>query len=131
MVTFADKKSLNRMFRTIQYIGNKDLLKRKKTLFVCSKKAPIETYGKIFEWVESLTELDVVVCCNTTELEEEVLKSLLVNKVSTIFVIINKFREENNLQIQKALAEGRILILVMEQTKNDGLQETEMNTLSR
>ena len=104
------------MFRTIQYIGNKDLLKRKKTLFVCSKKAPIETYGKIFEWVESLTELDVVVCCNTTELEEEVLKSLLVNKVSTIFVIINKFREENNLQIQKALAEGRILILVMEQT---------------
>ena len=104
------------MFRTIQYIGNKDLLQRKKTLFVCSKRAPMETYAKIFGWVESLMEKDVVVCCDTTELEQEMMKSLLVNKVPTILVVMNKFRGENNIQIQRALDEGRLLIVVMEQT---------------
>lgn len=104
------------MFRAIQYIGNQELLKRRKTLFVCSKRAPMATYEKIFGWVESLTEKDVVMCCDTTELEQEVMKSLLVNEVPTILVVMNRFREENNIQIQKALAEGRLLIVVMEQT---------------
>ena len=104
------------MFRAIQYIGNKELLKRKKTLFVCSKRAPWGTYERIFGWVESLTEKDVVVCCNTSELEVEVMKSLVVNQVSTILVVMNLFREENNVQIQKALKEGRMLVVIMKQT---------------
>ena len=104
------------MFRAFQYIGNQELLKRKKTLFVCSKRAPMATYEKIFGWVESQTKKDVVMCCNTTELEQEVLKSLLVNEVPTILVVMNRFRGENNVQIQRALAEGRLLIVVMEQT---------------
>ena len=104
------------MFHTIQYIGNKKLLRREKTLFVCSKRAPCGTYERIFGWVESLTEKDVVVCCNTSELEVEVMKSLVVNQVPTILVVMNRFREENNMQIQRALAEGRMLIVVMEQT---------------
>lgn len=104
------------MFRIIQYLGNHELLKKRKTLFVCSKRAPMETYEKIFDWVESLTEQDVVVCCNTTELEQEVMKSLVVNCVPTILVVMNRFREKNNVQIQRALAEGRLLIVVMKQS---------------
>lgn len=116
------------MFRTIQYIGNQELLKRRKTLFVCSKRAPMATYERIFGWVESLsawdkddktrteTEKNVVICCDTTELEQEVMKSLLVNEVPTILVVMNRFRDENNVQIQKALAEERLLIVVMQQT---------------
>lgn len=103
------------MFRAIQYIGNQELLKREKTLFVCSKRAPWGTYERIFGWVESLTEKDVVVCCNTSELEVEVMKSLVVNQVPTILVVMNRFREENNVQIQKALKEGRMLVVVMKQ----------------
>ncbi|MBR2631061.1 MAG: hypothetical protein IKD25_05990 [Bacteroidaceae bacterium] len=93
------------MFRAIQYIGNQELLKKEKTLFVCSKRAPMATYEKIFGWVESQTKKDVVMCCNTTELEQEVLKSLLVNEVPTILVVMNRFRGENNVQIQRALAD--------------------------
>lgn len=85
-------------------------------MFVCSKRAPLATYEKIFGWVESLTQQDVVICCNTTELEQEVMKSLVVNRVPTILVVMNRFREENNVQIQRALAEERMLIVVMEQT---------------
>ena len=103
------------MFHTIQYIGNKELLRRDKTRCVCSKRAPWGTYERIFGWVESLTEKDVVVCCNTSELEVEVMKSLVVNQVPTILVVMNRFREENNVQIQKALKEGRMLVVVMKQ----------------
>ena len=94
-------------------------MKGKKTLFMCSKRAPIATYEKIFGWVESLTEKkekEVVMCCNTTELEEEVLKSLLVNRIPTILIVMNRFRSGNNMQIQNALKEKRILIVVMQQT---------------
>ena len=66
--------------------------------------------GRIFDG------LDVVVCCNTTELEQEVMKSLVVNCVPTILVVMNRFREKNNVQIQRALAEGRLLIVVMKQS---------------
>lgn len=104
------------MFRIIQHIGNKELLGREKTLFVCSKRAPLATYGRIFGWVESLTKRKVVMCCDTTELEQEVMKSLLVHEVPIILVVMNKFRGENNIQIQRALDDGRLLIVVMEQT---------------
>lgn len=112
------------MFRVIQYFGNRELLTRRKTLFVCSKRAPIATYEKIFEWVESMsasknhleTKSGVVVCCNTSELEQEVMKSLVVNRVPTILVVMNRFRDENNIQIQKALAENKMLVVVMKQT---------------
>ena len=75
---------------------------------MCSKRAPMATYEKIFGWVESLTEKDTVICCDTSELEQEVMKSLLVNEVPTILVVMNRFREENNVQIQRALAEERM-----------------------
>ena len=106
------------MFRTIQYIGNQALRQREKTLFVCSKRAPLGAYEKIFGWVESIKEKEkgVVICCNTTELEQEVMKSLVVHRVPTILVVMNRFREENNVQIQRALAEDRMLIVVMNQT---------------
>ena len=55
-------------------------------------------------------------CCNTTELEHEVMKSLVVNQVPTILVVMNRFREENNVQIQKALTEKRMLVVVLKQT---------------
>ena len=63
-------------------------------MFVCSKRAPMATYEKIFGWVESQTKKDVVMRCNTTELEQEVMKSLLVNEVPTILVVMNLSRGE-------------------------------------
>ena len=87
---------------------------------MCSKRAPTATYEKIFGWVESLTEKDVVMCCDTTELEQEVMKSLLVNEVPTILVVMNRFTDKYNVQIMKALEEERILILVLERDEARG-----------
>ena len=63
--------------RIINKIGNETLLNREKSLFLCSKHAPISKYDKVFGWVDSLTADDCVICFNSSELEDEVLTTCL------------------------------------------------------
>ena len=108
----------------IREIGNKELKNRKKTLFLSSKKVPIRLYDNIFQWVDSLTKNDCVVCFNSSELESEVLKALLVNDIPTILVVMNGFADRYNVQIGKALDEGRILIIVLKRDEPIGQGQT-------
>lgn len=89
------------------------MMKREKTLFICSKKTPISLYEKVFKWTDSLSDKDCIACFNTTEMESEVLKALLVAKVPTILFVMNRFTDVNNLQIEQALQEDRLLIVVL------------------
>ena len=107
--------------RIIETIGNRDLLKREKTLFLCSKHTPIELYGQVFQWTDSLSERDCVVCFNSTEMEEEVMRALLVSEVPTILVVMNKFRDKNNIQIERALRDNRMLIIVLKRDEPKGI----------
>lgn len=93
--------------------GNKDLFDRGKTLFLCSKMTPIGLYGYIFRWTDSLTERDCIACFNSTVMESEVLKALLVGKIPTILFVMNRFTDVNNIQIERALKENRLLIVVL------------------
>lgn len=108
----------------IREIGNKALMERRKTLFLSSRHVPIDLYENIFGWVDSLTKDDCVVCFNSSELEEEVMKALLVNGVPTILVVMNGFSDMYNFQIQKARQEGRILILVLKRDEPRGAGQT-------
>ena len=102
-----------------QNIGNKALWERDKTLFLTSKMAPIGCYRKVFRWVESFDNSGCVVCFNTSELEEEVLKALLVCKVPTVLVVTKRFHDNYNVQIEQALNESRLLILVLQREETD------------
>ena len=106
--------------RIINKIGNEQLLEREKTLFLCSKKTPYNIYPIIFDWVENLCDTDCVMCFKTTEMEFEVMTSLLVHKVPTILVVMKRFTDMYNLQIEMALKEGRMLILVLERDELHG-----------
>lgn len=107
----------------IEAIGNKELLEREKTLFLCSKRTPIELYGQIFQWVDGLSERDSIVCFDSTEMEAEVMRALVVKEVPTILVVMNRFRNIHNIQIKRALMENRMLILVLkrDEPKSKGL----------
>ena len=104
----------------VHTIGNKSLWRRNKTLFLCSKMAPIGTWGKVFEWVDSLTQDDTVVCFNSSEFETEVLKALLVNRIPTVLVVMNHFHDIYNVQVEQALSDGRILIMVLRRNEPRG-----------
>ena len=100
--------------RILHTIGNDSLWKREKTLFLSSKLAPVATWGKVFEWVDSLTAADTVVCFNSSEFENEVLKALLVSKIPTVLVVMDHFRDTFNVQVEYALKESRLLILELQ-----------------
>ncbi|MDY6371713.1 MAG: hypothetical protein SPL12_05370 [Bacteroidales bacterium] len=101
-------------------IGNIKLWGREKTLFLTSRMAPLSCYEKVFRWVEVFDRGQCAVCFNTSELEEEVLKALLVCHVPTVLVVTGKFRNTYNVQIEQALKEGRLLILVLQREECDG-----------
>ena len=106
--------------KIIRTIGNRKLWQREKTLFLTSRMAPLGCYGKVFQWVESFDKFNgCAVCFNTSELEEEVLKALLVCHVPTTLVVTGHFHDTYNVQIEQALKENRLLILVLQQEEND------------
>ena len=106
--------------RIIRIIGNKSLWQREKTLFLTSRQAPIGCYEKVFRWVEGFDKWQCAVCFNTSEFEEEVLKALLVCRVPTILVVTNKFTDTYNVQIEQALKEQRLLIVILQREESDG-----------
>ena len=106
--------------RVANTIGNVDLWRRQKTLFLSSKHAPLTCYDKIFQCVESLDIVDCVVCFNTSELEEEVLKAMLVCRVPTILVVTGRFHDIYNVQIEQALKEKRLFIMELQREESDG-----------
>ena len=101
-------------------IGNIKLWGREKTLFLTSRMAPLGCYEKVFRWVEEFDRGQCAVCFNTSELEEEVLKALLVCRVPTTLVVTGKFRNTYNVQIEQALKEDRLLVLVLQREESDG-----------
>lgn len=103
-----------------QTIGNKELWGREKTLFLTSRMAPLGCYEKVFRWVEEFDRGQCAVCFNTSELEEEVLKALLVCHVPTVLVVTGKFHNTYNVQIEQALKEDCLLILVLQREESDG-----------
>ncbi len=105
--------------KVIRSIGNKELWEREKTLFLSSRLAPLDCYGTVFQWVESLDKCGCAVCFNTSELEEEVLKALLVCEVPTALVVTRNFHDNNNVQIERALRENRLLILMLQREESD------------
>ena len=112
-----------------QTIGNTELWNREKTLFLCSKLAPFACYEAVFNWVEEIAlqfsglnhgSSECAVCFDTSELEEEVLKALLVCHVPTVLVVLDRFGDNYNVQIDRALKENRLLIMVLKREKSDG-----------
>lgn len=112
--------------RIINKIGNEALLNRRKSLCLCSKRAPFPKYDKVFGWVDSLTSDDCVICFNSSELEDEVMRALLVNQVPTILVVMNRITDsiEHNMQIEKAMSEKRLLIIILQRDEPRGAGQT-------
>jgi hypothetical protein len=106
--------------KVVKTIGNAKLWQREKTLFLTSRQAPIGCYGKVFQWVEEFDKFNgCAVCFNTSELEEEVLKALLVCHVPTTLVVTGRLHDTYNVQIEQALKENRLLLLVLQREEND------------
>ena len=108
----------------IETKGNQNLMNREKTLFLCSKMTPIGLYDYVFKWTDSLTGKDCIACFNSTDMESEVLKALLVAKVPVILFVMNRFTDVNNIQIEQALKENRMFIVILRRDEPRGKGST-------
>lgn len=107
--------------KVAKVIGNSTLWERDKTLFLCSKHAPLTCYETIFLWVEGLSQDNCVMCFNTSELEEEVLKALLVFRIPTVLLTTEHFPRHNfNVQIERAMDEKRMAVVELERDEPQG-----------
>lgn len=104
----------------IETKGNHELMDREKTLFLCSKMTPVGLFEYVFKWTDNLTEKDCIACFNSTYMESEVLKALLVARVPTILFVMNRFTDVNNIQIERALKEDRIFIVILKRDEPRG-----------
>ncbi|MBQ6205162.1 MAG: hypothetical protein IJK46_13870 [Prevotella sp.] len=57
-------------------------------------------------------------------MESEVLKALLVAKVPTILFVMNRFTDVNNIQVEKAILEKRMLIVILKRDEPKGKGQT-------
>lgn len=92
-------------------IGNATFLERKKTAFLCSRKAPLELDFVIKEWVKGLqTDADCVMCGNLSSIERLTLSLLLKAKIPTILMLAEAMPVAFSGEINEALQEGTLLV---------------------
>jgi predicted Rossmann fold nucleotide-binding protein DprA/Smf involved in DNA uptake len=93
-------------------IGNQELLKLPKTAFLCSRKVPANVVLKCYDW--AIKQRDAGKCIISgfhSQLEKDVFYYLMKGKQPIIVVLARGLKQRFDPEIQKVLAEGRLLII--------------------
>ncbi len=93
-------------------LGNTELLKLKKTAFLCSRKAPASVVLKCYDWaIEQREKGNCVISGFHSQLEQDVLHYLLKGKQPIILALARGLKDKLEPEFEKPLAEGRLLII--------------------
>ena len=95
---------------TIQHLGNKELLKLKKTAFLASSTIPPEMVLKCYDWAAGKHE-GCVVSGFSSKLEQDVLHFLLRAKCPVIMVLARQMYKEIPEELKEPLEQGNLLII--------------------
>ena len=98
------------------YLGNKELLKRRKIGFLASRKISSSAILPTLDWaVEISKQSDVAVVSGFhSRLEKDVLKFLLQGKCGIIVVLARGIYSKLPKVYEKAMNENRLLIIALE-----------------
>ena len=102
----------------MEYLGNKDLLKLKKTAFLASSTIPPDMVLRCYDWAAGEHE-GCVVSGFSSKLEKDVLHFLLKAKCPIIMVLARKMYKVIPEELKEPLRQGRMLII---STSNDSRQ---------
>lgn len=102
----------------MEYLGNKDLLKLKKTAFLASSTIPPDMVLRCYDWAAGEHE-GCVVSGFSSKLEKDVLHFLLKAKCPIIMVLARKMYKVIPDELKEPLEQGRLLII---STSNDSRQ---------
>jgi len=94
----------------MEYLGNKELLKLKKTGFLASSTIPPEMVLKCYDWAAGKHE-GCVMSGFSSKLEQDVLHFLLKTKCPVIMVLARRMYRELPEEWKEPLTQGRFLIV--------------------
>jgi len=94
----------------MEYFGNQELLKLKKTAFLASTTTPPDMVLKCYDWATAKHE-GCVVSGFSSKLEQDVLHFLLKAKCPVILVLARCMYKVIPAELKEAMEEGRLLIL--------------------
>lgn len=92
--------------------GNIELLKKRKTAFLCSRKIPASIVLKCYDW--AIAQRDAGNCIISgfhSRLEKDVLHYLLKGRQPIIVALARGLNEKTEPELEKPLKEGRLLII--------------------
>lgn len=93
-------------------LGNIDLLNLPKTAFLCSRKVPASVVLKCYDWAIEQRESGVCVVSGFhSQIEKDVLHYLLKGKQPIILALARGLKEKIEPKFEKALKQGRLLII--------------------
>ena len=99
------------MTEILSQIGNQDLMKCKKTAFLCSSKTTSRDILKSFDWATSVPKDSCIISGFQTKLEKDVLQLLLKRHIPVIIVLARKMYKVLPEEIQSAIDRGEALVI--------------------
>ena len=97
---------------TIDYYGNKELLKLKKTAFLASSTIPLGMVLKCYDWASGKHEEgDCVISGFSSKLERDVLHFLIKAKCPVILVLARRMYSNVPEELKEPIEQGRLLII--------------------
>ena len=95
-----------------EQLGNNELLKLKKTTFLCSRKVPASAVLKCYDWaIEQREKGECVISGFHSQLEKDVLHYLLKGSQPIIIALARGLKEKIEPEFHEPLAQGRLLII--------------------
>ena len=94
------------------YIGNPELVKLKKTAFLCSRKVPASVILKCYDWaIEQREKGNCVISGFHSQIEKDVLYYLLKGSQPIIVALARGLKQKLEPEFVKPMEEGRLLII--------------------
>ena len=96
----------------VQFLGNKELLKLKKTAFLASSTISSETVLKCYDWATEMRRHgECVISGFNSKLEQDVLHFLLKGTQLIIIVLARKMYKVIPAELQAPMEQNRLLII--------------------
>ena len=96
----------------IEYLGNQELLKLRKTAFLASNIISSEMVLKCYDWATEMRQRGVCVISGfSSKLEQDVLHFLLKGTQPIILVLARRMYRNIPEELQEALRQNRLLII--------------------
>ncbi|MCR5157748.1 MAG: DNA-processing protein DprA [Prevotella sp.] len=97
---------------TVEYLGNQELLKLRKTAFLASSTISSETVLQVYDWATEMRNRgECVVSGFSSKLEQDVLHFLLKGSQPIILVLGRQMYRDIPSELKEALAQNRLLMI--------------------